>query len=102
MKGPLVTVIADLPEGGHGNAELFLELSAHRIFGVLAVFDVPPGESPVRALKVSYARVHNHKKVIAGAKNATRGAQAGRGAAGEQSTHETAQSLLRLDYTPPR
>ena len=95
VEGPLVTVVPHFSEGRHGNAQLLLELSAHRVFRRFAVLNVPPGESPVRALKVPYARVHNHQKVIAGAKNATRGAQAGRGAAGKQSTHESARWLKK-------
>lgn len=91
MKSPLVAIIANLPEGGHGNAELFLELPAHRILGVLAVFNMPPGKAPMGALEIADAGMDHHEKVIPGTKDAAGGAQAGRGSAGEQSAHRDAQ-----------
>ena len=52
MKGALVAVVANLAEGRHGNAQLFLELPAYRILGGFAIFDVPPGRPQWVRLKL--------------------------------------------------
>jgi len=102
MKGALVAVVANLAEGRHGNAQLFLDLPAYRILGVFAIFDVPPGQAPVGTLKVAHSGVDHHEEVVPGTKDAAGGAQAGRGSAEKKSTHRDAQLQTDSQYTPPR
>ena len=100
MKGALV-MIANLAEGRHGNAQLFLDLPAYRILGVFAIFDVPPGRPQWVRLKL-HSGVDHHEEVVPGTKDAAGGAQAGRGSAEKKSTHRDALLQTDSQYTPPR